>query len=111
MYDKQVRRRRAVLALLVGLSLVLLTAYFGESIGGPLAPIQRGILEVFSPIQEGASRALKPFKDLADWVGDTFDAKERADKLKKERDPLRSEVTDADQAAPGERAAASAWST
>ena len=31
MYDKTVRRRRAVLALLVVLSLILLTAYFGES--------------------------------------------------------------------------------
>ena len=51
MYDKQVRRRRAILALLVGLSLILLTAYFGESIGGPLKTIQRGMLEVFSPIQ------------------------------------------------------------
>ena len=77
MYDKQVRRRRAILALLVGLSLILLTAYFGESIGGPLKTIQRGMLEVFSPIQEGASRALKPFKDLTNWVGDTFDAKDK----------------------------------
>src|ERR687888_350921 len=30
MYDKAVRRRRAVLAVLVVLCLVLLTAYFGE---------------------------------------------------------------------------------
>ncbi len=30
-YDKTVRRRRAVLVLLVVLSLLLLTAYFGEA--------------------------------------------------------------------------------
>jgi rod shape-determining protein MreC len=97
-YDKQVRRRRAILALLVGLSLILLTAYFGESIGGPLKTIQRGMLEVLSPIQEGASRALKPFKDLTNWVGDTFDAKDRANRLQKERDALRKQVIGADQA-------------
>ena len=37
MHDKVVRRRRAVLALLVALSLFLLTAYFGESAGGAAA--------------------------------------------------------------------------
>ena len=42
MHDKQVRRRRAVLALLVGISLILLTAYFGESPNSPLHNVQRG---------------------------------------------------------------------
>ena len=42
MHDKVVRRRRAVLALLVALSLFLLTAYFGESAGGGLHATQRG---------------------------------------------------------------------
>ena len=49
MYDKTVRRRRAVLGLLVALSLILLTAYFGESAGGGLHAVQRGVLEVFAP--------------------------------------------------------------
>src|SRR4051794_7411741 len=56
------------------------------------------MLEVLSPIQDGASRALKPFKDLTNWVGDTFDAKDRASKLQKERDGLRKEVVGAQQA-------------
>ena len=75
MYDKTVRRRRAVLGLLVACSLILLTAYFGESGGGALHGVQRGVLEVVSPIQEGASRALKPVRDLFGWVGDTSHAK------------------------------------
>ena len=37
-----------------------------------LHAVQRGVLEVVSPIQEGASRALKPFRDLVGWVGDTL---------------------------------------
>ena len=43
MYDKTVRRRRAVLGLLVASSLILLTAYFGESAGGGLHSVQRGV--------------------------------------------------------------------
>ena len=68
MHDKQVRRRRAVLGLLVVVSLILLTAYFGESPGSPLHSIQRGIVAVLSPVQEGASKVLSPFRDVAGLV-------------------------------------------
>jgi rod shape-determining protein MreC len=91
-YDKTVRRRRAVLGLLVASSLILLTAYFGESAGGGLHAIQRGALTVVSPIQEGASRALKPFRDLFGWVGDTLHAKGEVKSLRRERDTLRQQV-------------------
>jgi rod shape-determining protein MreC len=92
MHDKVVRRRRAVLALLVALSLFLLTAYFGESSGGGLHAVQRGALEVLAPIQEGANKALKPFRDLFGWFGDTLDAQDERDRLRRERDGLRAEV-------------------
>lgn len=92
MYDRQVRRRRAVLAGLVALSLVLLTVAFGESTGG-VRSVQRGALQVLGPIQDGASRVLKPFRDLFNWVGDTVDAKQQRDELVKERDALLREVT------------------
>ncbi len=92
MHDRAVRRRRAVLAALVVLSLGLLTAYFGESTGGALHSVQRGVTGVISPIQEGASRALKPARDLFGWFGDTLDAKSERDQLKTERDSLRREV-------------------
>ena len=99
MYDKTVRRRRAVLGLLVAGSLILLTAYFGESAGGGLHSVQRGVVEVVSPIQEGASRALKPVRDLVGWVGDTIDAKGEVKQLRAERNALR------DQAVTGAAAA------
>jgi rod shape-determining protein MreC len=81
-----------VLALLVALSVVLLTAYFGESAGGGLHSLQRGVLEVLSPIQEGTSRALKPFRDLFGWFDDTLHANSERDKLRDERDQLRKQV-------------------
>ena len=92
MYDKQVRRRRAVLAVLVLCCIVLLTAYFGESSRGTLHATQRGAMEVLAPVQEGANRALKPFRDLFGWFGDTMDAKQERDALRKERDDLRQQV-------------------
>src|SRR3712207_7054099 len=92
MYDKQVRRRRAVLAVLVASCILLLTAYFGESANGGLHAAQRGAMEVLAPVQEGANRALKPFRDFFGWFGDTLDAKEERDALRKERDALRQQV-------------------
>ena len=81
-----------MLALLVGVSLILLTAYFGESPSSPLHSVQRGIVEVLSPIQEGASKALKPVRDIAGWFSDTFHAKSRADQLQKENQKLTAEL-------------------
>ena len=92
MYDKTVRRRRAVLGLLVVLSLGLVTASFGGS-GGALRSVQRGVVGVLAPVQEGASRALKPVRDLGGWFSDTLDAKEERQRLLRERDALRRDVT------------------
>jgi len=89
-YDKTVRRRRAVLVALIALSLILLTAYFGEAAGGGLHSAQRGVVEVVAPIQDGASRALKPVRDLFGWFGDTLRAKGQRDRLRQEVDRLRS---------------------
>jgi rod shape-determining protein MreC len=92
MHDNVVRRRRAVLAALVALSLILLTAYFGESSGGGLHAVQRGSMQVLAPIQEGADRALKPVRDLFGWFGSTLDAKKQRDQLRAERDQLRQQL-------------------
>jgi rod shape-determining protein MreC len=92
LYDKTVRRRRAVLALLVVLSLLLLTAYFGESGGGRLHGVQRTFLTAVSPIQDGANKALKPVRDLFGWFGDTLHAKGQRDELRKQINRLRPEL-------------------
>jgi rod shape-determining protein MreC len=93
LYDKQVvRRRRAVLAVLVGLSIVLLTGYFGESGGGFLHSLQSGAQTVLSPIEAGASRAFKPVRDLVGWVGNVFNAKDENKQLKKDLAGARSQL-------------------
>jgi rod shape-determining protein MreC len=98
-YDKQVvRRRRAALAVLVALSIGLLTAYFGEAPSGLLHSFQRGAQEVLQPIETGISRATKPFRDLVGWVGDSLGAKSESDRLKKENADLRQQVAHAQSA-------------
>jgi rod shape-determining protein MreC len=92
MYKKSVRRRRAVLALLVALSLGLLTAYFRESASGGLHAVQRGFMEVLSPLQEGATRALKPARDFGGWFGDVLDAKSENKRLRKQVESLRTQL-------------------
>jgi len=97
-HDKQVRRRRLVLAALVAVSLILLTAYFGSPQTSPLHTVQRGIAEVLSPIQEGASKVLTPVRDVAGWFSDTLHAKSREDQLQKQVGTLRAELAQAQSA-------------
>ncbi len=99
MHDKQVRRRRAVLVALVVVSLILLTAYFGESPSSPLHSVQRGIVAVLSPVQTGASKALSPVRDVANWVSDTLRAKSQRDQLKKQVEALNKKVAEYQSAA------------
>ncbi|HEY2159906.1 MAG TPA: rod shape-determining protein MreC [Solirubrobacteraceae bacterium] len=99
MHSKQVRRRRAVVAALVAVSLILLTAYFGESPSSPLHTLQRGIVEVFSPVEEGASTVLSPFRDVANFFSDTFKAKSQVGKLRKENAKLKNQLAHENYAA------------
>jgi rod shape-determining protein MreC len=98
MYRKQVRRRRAVLVLLVIVSLVLLSSHFSEGSSGPLHSIQRGLASILAPIEEGADRALKPARDLVNWFDETFEARGRNDDLEAEVQDLRERVAAADAA-------------
>lgn len=77
--------------MLVVLSLILLTAYFGESSGGgALHGVQRGFLTVVSPIQDVANKVLRPVRDGIDWFGEAASAKGERNELRKEVGKLRS---------------------
>jgi rod shape-determining protein MreC len=95
---KVVRRRRAALGVFVGLSVALLSVYFGESGGGLLHALQRGAQEALAPLETGASRAFKPPRDFIGWAGDTIDAKEENDRLKDEVRRLRQDLAEAQTA-------------
>jgi len=93
-YRKQVRRRRAVLALLIVGSFVLLTATYGSGSNG----VQRGVSALFSPIQSVADGALKPARDLVNWFDETFDARGRNSRLQDELRAAREQAVGADAA-------------
>jgi rod shape-determining protein MreC len=65
----------------VAVSLILLTAYFGETPTSPLHSVQRGVVEVLSPIEQGASQVLTPVRSVAGWVSDTLHAKSQVTQL------------------------------
>lgn len=94
MYRKQVRRRRAVLALLIVGSFVLLTVTYGQGSNG----VQRGVSAIFSPVQSVADRALKPARDLVNWFDQTFDARGRNSRLQSELETAREQAVGADAA-------------
>jgi rod shape-determining protein MreC len=98
-YRKQVRRRRAVLALLIVGSFALLTVTYGQGSNG----LQRGVSTIFSPVQSVADRALKPARDLVNWFDETFDAKGRNSRLHSELEKARRQAV-GEQAAVAENA-------
>ena len=88
MYRKQVRRRRAVLALLIVGSFALLTLTYGQGSNG----LQRSVTAVFAPVSSIFDRALKPARDLINWVDETFDARGKNNKLEEELQVARKEA-------------------
>ncbi len=99
MYRKQVRRRRAVLALLVVGSFLLLTITYGQSPGG----VQQGIGAALGPLQGIADRALKPARDLVGWFDETFEARGENERLRTDLAEAREQAV-AGQAALQENA-------
>lgn len=88
MYRKQVRRRRAVLTLLILGSFLLLTVSYGHGSGS----IQDGVSTIFSPLESVANRALKPARDLVDWFDKTFEARGENSRLSEELEQARTEA-------------------
>jgi rod shape-determining protein MreC len=82
--DKTIRRRRAVFLLLVVVTLFLLIGSFLGAFGGA----QTGVAGVVAPLQNVASKAVKPFRDLTNWVGDTARAKGQLKKVTNQRNQL-----------------------
>ncbi len=99
MYRKQVRRRRAVLALLIIGSFALLTVTYGQGSDA----VQRAVSSIFSPLQEVASRGLKPARDLVNWFDATFDARGLNSRLEAELKKARTQAV-AGQAAQAQNA-------
>jgi len=79
----------------------MLTLYFSSSGGGLVHRAQETGMRIVAPLQSGSARAVKPFRDAWNWVGDLFAAKSENASLRKQVDQLRAgaadDVTIADQ--------------
>ncbi|MBK5110899.1 MAG: rod shape-determining protein MreC [Thermoleophilia bacterium] len=67
---------------------ILLTLSFGKgsgAVGGPLG-------SVFGPLENGASRVLKPVRDLANWFDETMAARGDREQLSAELEQARAEA-------------------
>jgi rod shape-determining protein MreC len=91
---RHVLRRRIVVAVLLLLSVALLTAYFRESDSGVAHEVQSGVLTVVSPLQSGTATLTKPFRDAWNWVGDLFSAKSQNKALRQEVQQLRAALAE-----------------
>ncbi len=89
------------MVLLIVAALVLLSTQFSESQSGPLHSMQRAVASVFGPLEEGATRALKPGRDMINWVDETFKARGQNSDLNAEVAQLRAQVARS-QGAEGE---------
>ena len=94
MNRRRVLQRRLVAAVLVLLSLALLTLYFREADNGFVHKVQNGTLRVVAPLQEGSARAIQPLRDGWNWVADLFGAKSENERLQEEVETLRAAVAE-----------------
>jgi rod shape-determining protein MreC len=85
--------RRVLAAILVVLSVGLLTFYFREPANGPVHRAQDAGLRLLAPLQSGTARAIKPFRDGWNWTAELFRARSENARLQKEVDALRNSVT------------------
>ena len=86
--------RRAVIAALVITCLAIFTGYFRESTDGPLHGAQAATASVVAPVQEVATRAVRPFRDAWGWANGLKDARDRAAALETEVEGLRGLAAD-----------------
>ena len=85
-------RRRIVAAVLVVLSLSMLTAYFREAESGPMHGVQGAAASVLHPFQVGAERVARPFRDAYGWTSGLFDARSENERLRDQLQLLRQQA-------------------
>jgi rod shape-determining protein MreC len=83
-----------VIAVLAVACLIIFTGYFREGTDGPLHGVQATSASVIAPVQEGATRAVQPFRDAWGWMTSLKDARDRAANLQTRVDDLEGLAAD-----------------
>ena len=87
--------RPIALAVLLVISLSLVTAYFREGDGGSLHRAQRWLGATLAPADGVAQRIAQPFRDASGWFDDVQHARSDRARLERENARLRQELADA----------------
>jgi rod shape-determining protein MreC len=85
-------RRRLVAAVLVVVSLAMLTVYFREADSGPMHDVQSAVASALHPFQVGAERVARPFRDAYGWTAGLVDARSENERLREEVQLLRQQA-------------------
>jgi rod shape-determining protein MreC len=86
-------RRRVLAAVLVAVSLLLITGYFRESEDGPLHGVQGVGASVLNPFQVAAERVARPFQDVYGWASGFVHAKSENEKLRAQLQLLEAQAS------------------
>jgi rod shape-determining protein MreC len=90
--NRSALRRRAVVAGLVLLALILITISFREPTAGPVHGVQSFGATVLRPFEIGAERVARPFRDVYGYFAGLVHVKSENEKLKAEVSELRQKV-------------------
>lgn len=85
-------RRRLVAAVLVVVSLAMLTVYFREAESGPMHDVQSAVASALHPFQVGAERVARPFRDAYGWTAGLVNARSENERLREEIQRLRQQA-------------------
>jgi rod shape-determining protein MreC len=89
-----VLRRRVVVAVLLLVSLAMLTVYFRESSNGSLHSVQSAGASVLHPFEVAANRVAQPFRDLGGWIGGLSTTRADNQKLKEQNAKYQAELAE-----------------
>jgi rod shape-determining protein MreC len=70
----------------------MITISFREEPGGPLHDVQSAGATALRPLQVGAERVVRPFRDAYGWFAELFSAKGEVERLRLENERLRQEA-------------------
>jgi rod shape-determining protein MreC len=88
------RRSRTLVAVLVLISLILITIDYRQGEGGPVSAIQRGALTVFGPVAEGFGAVVRPVTNFFGAIGDIGSLRDQNAELQESIKALQAEALD-----------------
>lgn len=85
------RRTRSLVAVLVLISLILITVDYRQGDGGAVAAIQRGALTVFGPVAEGFGTVVRPIGNFFGAIGELGSLRDQNAAYERDLAALRSD--------------------